>query len=89
MGLFIALATAPPVAALVIVPALVLIPIVKILAVLLGAFGAPILGIGALLAHIKKWPRTKTLIVVITLIGALLLLGAIILKIMDPARPWL
>lgn len=85
--LFISLLYAPPVHAVIFLPAIVLIPIVKIIALIIGGFSLPALGVGAIWSKFfgKSLRRTITIIVVILVAIAIIL--AVFLKLHNPDRP--
>jgi|GEM_PF-5905660 len=78
---------APQAHAIIFLPAIVLIPIAKIVAVIIGGFSFPALGVGALWSKLfgKSLKRTIGVIVVILLIIAVVLV--IFFKFHNPDRP--
>lgn len=73
--------------AIIFLPAIILIPIVKIIAVIIGGFSLPVVAGSAFLNKVKGKSLATGLIqgIVILLLGALIL--AIILKLVNPDRP--
>lgn len=68
-------------------PALILIPIAKILAVLLAGFSIPALGVGALWSKMTKksiWHGIGYAVVALLLIAVIV---GIVLKVIHPDRP--
>lgn len=80
---------APRAHAIIFLPAIILIPIAKIVAVVIGGFSFPALGIGAVWSKLfgKSLKRTIFILVVILIVIALALM--FILKIQNPDRPLL
>jgi len=76
-----------PVHAIIILPALILIPLAKLVAIVVAAFGIPATSLGVL---ISKITRNKKLAIIVTLVFILLiaLSTAIVFKIANPNRPW-
>ena len=78
----------PPEAhAIIFLPVVVLIPIAKIVALIIGGFTIPALGIGALGSKLfkKSLKRTVSIVIFICLLLAVIL--AIVFKIHNPERP--
>ncbi len=73
--------------AIIFLPALLLIPIAKIVAIIIGGLSLPALGVGALWSNLfkKSLKRTIWTIAIILLITALLLI--VMLKLHNPDRP--
>lgn len=77
----------PQVHAIVILPAIMLIPLVKLVALVIGAFSIPVGSAGILLAKITK---KNKLVFIISFILILLIsvLAAIVLRLTHPQNPW-
>lgn len=78
---------AKPAHAIIFLPAIILIPIAKIVALIIGGFSFPALGIGALWSKLFRKSLQRTLLIIAC---ALLILGsliALVLKIYNPERP--
>ncbi|EKD80411.1 MAG: hypothetical protein ACD_40C00108G0002 [uncultured bacterium] len=74
--------------AIIFLPAVVLIPIAKIVAVIVGGMSIPALGITSLWA---KWRRKSTkMVVTMSLMLIVVLVGVVVgwLKWQNPLRPW-
>jgi len=78
---------APQAHAIVFLPAIVLIPIAKIIAFIIGGFSFPALGVGALWSKLfgKSLGRTISAIIAILMVLAIIL--AIFFKLHNPDRP--
>ena len=78
----------PPKAhAIIFLPALILIPIAKIVALIIGGFSVPAVGIGALWSRLFKKSLKRTLGVILLLLLFLALVLIILLKLHNPERP--
>lgn len=73
--------------AIVVIPALILIPIAKILAVIVGSFALPVVGIGALVGKIKGNSVAKGIVLGIIALLLLAVIVGIVLVIQNPERP--
>jgi hypothetical protein len=73
--------------AIIILPALLLIPLAKILAVIVSAFVFPVASFGVLLGKIT---RNRKLALAVTGTAILIITGAaiVVLKLVYPANPW-
>lgn len=79
--------TVKPAHAIIFLPAIVLIPIAKIVAIIMGGFSLPALGVGALWSKLFGKSLRRTITIIITLLVILGLVFAIFLKIHNPERP--
>jgi len=77
----------PKVHAIVILPAIILVPLVKIIALVVGVFSVPVASGGAILAKITKNYKLVILAscILLVLIGVA---TAIVLRVTHPANPW-
>lgn len=85
--LSVLLVAAPSAHAIIFLPALILIPIAKIVALIIGGFSVPALGIGTIWGKMAGKPVLRiviAIVVVLVLVGIVL---AIALKIHNPDRP--
>lgn len=73
--------------AIIFVPALILIPIAKILAVLLAGFSLPAAGVGAMWGKLTKHSVKRGIVYGIVALLILVFIVGIILKIIHPDRP--
>lgn len=88
--LILALLFYPPKAhAIIFLPAIILIPIAKIIAFVIGGFSIPSLGIGALITKLFGKSLKKTLAFILLFLIVVGILLAIILKLHNPDRPWI
>lgn len=73
--------------AIVFLPAIVLIPIAKIVALIIGSFSLPALGVGAVWSKLfrKSFRRAISVILIILIILAIMIV--IFLKLHNPDRP--
>lgn len=79
----------PPKAhAIIFLPAIILIPIAKIIAFVIGGFSIPSLGLGALITKLFGKSLKKTLLIIFLLLITTGILLAIFLKLHNPDRPW-
>lgn len=74
--------------ALVFVPPLLLIPIAKLIAVILGGLALPTLGISTIVSKGKKNAILRTLLFFICVLIVVGILTTLFLKIQNPSRPW-
>lgn len=74
--------------ALVFVPPLLLIPIAKLIAVILGGLALPTLGISTIVSKGKKNAILRTLLFFICVLLIVGILTTLFLKIQNPSRPW-
>lgn len=85
--IFLGLAVAPTAQAIVIVPALILIPVAKVIAIVMGGLAFPALSLGVLWSKLFNTSFKK----IIMWIGLVLFLTAlalaVYLKVSNPARP--
>jgi hypothetical protein len=84
--LFLAFVT-PRAHAIIFLPAVILIPIAKIVALVIGGFSFPALGLGALWSKLFRTSIKRTLSIIITLLILLGILLVVLLKIYNPDRP--
>jgi protein-S-isoprenylcysteine O-methyltransferase Ste14 len=87
VGVWCCLVIPTPAHALVILPALILIPIAKILAVALVALGVPATALGLAWSKLTRHPFKKTLLVVGVVLFLLVMGLGIYLRITNPDRP--
>jgi len=78
---------AKPVHAIIFLPAIVLIPIAKIVALIMGGFSLPALGIGALWSKLFRKSLRRTISVIIAILVVLAIILAIFFKLSNPDRP--
>lgn len=86
IGLFL---TATPAKAIVFLPALVLIPIAKVVSLVIGGLAFPFLGGATVWSKISKKPLAKALIMGIILLLVIAGGVALWLKVSNPDRPWI
>lgn len=79
--------TVKPAYAIIFLPAIVLIPIAKIIAFVMGGLSLPALGIGTLWSKLFGKSLQRTLVVVVSLLIITAVLIALFLKIYNPERP--
>lgn len=77
----------PQAQAIIVLPAIVLIPIAKIVALIIGGFAFPALGIGALWSRLSGKSLGKAISVVIAILVILSIILIIFLKLHNPDRP--
>lgn len=83
----IGLVFAPQARAIIFLPAIVLIPIAKIIALVIGGFSFPALGIGALWSKLFRKSLRRTIFVIIFVLVILAIILAIFFKLNNPDRP--
>lgn len=77
----------PQAHAIIFLPAIILIPIAKIVAIIIGGFSFPTLGIGALWSKLFGKSLKKTIIILTSLLLLIAVALVIIFKIHNPYRP--
>ncbi|HSW96361.1 MAG TPA: hypothetical protein VLF89_00895 [Candidatus Saccharimonadales bacterium] len=77
----------PQAHAIIFLPAAILIPIAKIVALIIGGFSFPALGIGALWSKLFHTSLKRTLLIIIFILLCLSLLLVIFFKMHNPDRP--
>lgn len=88
ISLFVTLFFCAPTAhAIIFLPALVLIPIIKIVAILLGALSLPATGVAVLWSKLFGKPLSQTMSRAIVVLLMLAVVVAIGLKLHTPGRP--
>lgn len=78
-----------PAHAIIFLPAVLLIPVAKIIALVIGGFFFPALGIAAIIHQFFNKPLGKIIFLIILLLIILAVSVAIYLKIQNPNRPWI
>ena len=78
---------APQAHAIIFLPAIVLIPIAKIVALIIGGFSFPALGVGALWSKLFGKSLGRTILVIIAILVVLAIILAIFFKLHNPDRP--
>lgn len=78
---------APRAHAIIFLPAIILLPIIKIIALIIGGFSIPALGIGALSGKLFHASPKKSIPIVIGVLIILAVILAIFLKLENPERP--
>lgn len=78
---------APRAHAIIFLPAIILIPIAKIVALIIGGFSLPAFGLGALWSKLFKKSLKRTIVVVVILLIILAAILVIFLKLYNPDRP--
>lgn len=73
--------------AIIFLPALILVPVAKIIAVIIAGFSVPAMGMGALFSKISKKPLLKTIFIAIFILIFISILIGIVLKLVNPLRP--
>ena len=73
--------------AIIFIPAVILIPIAKILAVLAAGFSAPTILTGAIVGKAAKRPVMQTVLIAVGLLILILILVGLFLKLSNPERP--
>jgi hypothetical protein len=76
-----------PAHAIIFLPALILIPIAKLVAVIIGGLSIPALSVSAIWSKLTKQSLKKTIVLVIVALIVLAIIVAVILKIENPSRP--
>lgn len=79
---------APSVNAIILIPALILIPIAKIIAVIIAGFSFPVLAISALWAKLMHKPLIKMILISFIILCIATFLFGVCLKIINPTRPF-
>jgi hypothetical protein len=74
--------------AVVFLPPLLLIPIAKLVAIVLGGLALPTLGISTIFSKGNNKAIFKTVLSVLVILAIAGLLVALVLKIQNPLRPW-
>lgn len=77
----------PKAQAIIILPAVILIPIAQMVAVIVAALGIPVASIGIFIKTVSKNNKLAIKISLITMI-AIIILSLLILKIKYPNNPW-
>lgn len=75
--------------AIIFLPALILIPIAKIIGILIAFFSVPATGLGVLWAKLSRRPILKTVLLSILVLLFLALFMGLLLKIVNPNRPFI
>ena len=92
LGIFIACAMlvllAPKAHAIIFLPALLLIPVAKIVALIIAGFSIPSFGLGVLGSKLFKKSTKHTVLIVIILLMLSTIVLALIVKMFYPDRPW-
>lgn len=78
---------APGAHALILIPAIVLIPIAKIVALIIGGFTFPALSVGVLWSKLFGKSLGRTICVILAIFVVLAVILAIYLKLHNPERP--
>lgn len=84
---FFFFASASSVHAIIFLPALILIPIAKIIAVVIGGMAIPAFGLGAVYHYLFGKSLKRTIGVTLVILFVLAVLIFIILKLQNPLRP--
>ncbi len=79
--------SAPKAHAVIFLPAIILLPIIKIIALIIGGFSIPTLGIGALSGKLFHTSPKKSIPIIIGVLLVLAGILAVILKLENPDRP--
>ena len=79
---------APEAYAFVFLPALILIPIAKVVGIVIAGASIPALSIGALYSFLFKKSLRRAVISSICIVIVIALIVAVILRFSNPARPW-
>jgi hypothetical protein len=82
------LSTAPPAEAIVILPAIILIPIAKLVASLIGALSLPTLTAGVLGQKLFGIPVKKVIFISVSILLIIGCVAAVLLKMENANRPW-
>jgi hypothetical protein len=85
--LFIATLSAPKANAIVFLPAIVLIPIAKIVALIMAGFSFPALGAGALWSKLFRKSFKRVFVIIFIILILLVFFSAVFLKLINPDRP--
>ncbi len=75
--------------AIIFLPAIILIPIAKIIAVVIGGFSIPSLGLGALITKLFGKSLKKTLVIIFLILLVIGIFLSLLLKLHNPDRPWI
>ncbi len=73
--------------AIIFLPALILIPIAKIVAVIIGGLSLPVLGIGGLLGKITKGSAKRGIFIGIGILVVIAIMLLLLLKLFNPQHP--
>lgn len=73
--------------AIIFLPALILIPIAKIIAIVIAGFSIPATGLGILWGKLSKKPILKTISIALAILLFLALFFGLFLKFINPNRP--
>jgi hypothetical protein len=73
--------------AIIFLPAIILIPIAKIIAVLIGGFSLPVIGASAFVNKITGKSAAKGILYGIIILVVLGVIAAVVLKLVNPDRP--
>lgn len=77
-----------PVHAIIYLPAVVLIPIAKIVAIIISGFSFPVIGLGMLIGRVFRKSSTRMAVVSIFLLIIICVILVVLLKIANPERPF-
>jgi hypothetical protein len=77
----------PKAHAIIFLPALLLIPIAKIVAIIIGGLSLPALGVGALWSNLFKKSLKRTIVVIAIMMVIIALILILFLKLHNPDRP--
>ena len=75
--------------AIIVIPALILIPIVKVVAIIIGALSVPTLGISAAIAKIHKKSVYKSLFIGVGILVLVALILIVLLRLVIPNSTFL
>jgi hypothetical protein len=87
--IFFSLVIVPQAHAIILLPALILIPIAKIVAVIFAGLALPSLGLSYVTHRLFKTPIQKAVTIAVLLLTVTCVLAAIFLKVFDPSRPFI
>lgn len=73
--------------AIIFLPALILIPIAKFVAIILAGFAIPTMGIGALAGKMFRLSRKQTIAAILSFLFIAAVCLGLFLKLHDPSRP--
>jgi hypothetical protein len=79
---------APDAHAFVFLPALILIPIAKVVGIVIAGASIPAVSIGALYSFLFKKSFSRAIISSICIVIVIALVAAVILRFSNPDRPW-
>jgi len=85
---FLFLTAATSAHAIIFLPALILIPIAKIIALLIAGLSLPAVGVGALWSMLFHHSLKRTLFITLCIVCCVVLFSVLVLKLHNPARPW-